>query len=214
MKVNFAPNTINGFGKTYIDKVKVRTTGGGTADVNFVEYHPGDKNDKKQLAYLKIAWGEHQSFIKDIYNEFVFSTKIPNNKHHFYGLENATDRVLAIAEITDKNKGFSKKYTYIDYVQTAPNEQYSPARPGRYRGLGETLISKIVQRAKDENKDCVKLTSVNDDFWNSSSLFKDCDIFAKIFLTDNKRLSKDDYDKYISYVDSKKTSDNITEIYL
>lgn len=206
MKVNFSPYSNFNFGKTYLRPAVIRKTGGGVADVDFVEYNPKDKKDREQISYLKIAWGEREGFIKDIYNAFVLSQKQLVRNHRFYGLEDKSGTTLAIAEATDKKDGRFSKYTYIDYVQAAPNMQYSIARPGRYKGVGETLIGKIVEKAKEDNKDFIKLVSVNDNFWNSSGFFKDYDVIAKLLLTDKKRLSRKDFDSYISYVEAKKAA--------
>ena len=75
-----------------------------------------------------------------------------------------------------------------------------------YFGLGETLVSNIVQKAKAEYADSIELTSANEDFWKKNGYFKKVSSNAKAFPI--RRLVKKDFDKYTNYIESKKSGVN------
>lgn len=93
------------------------------------------------------------------------------------------------------------KYLHIDLIQADPDEAYN-SRTKHFSGVGETLISQIVKKAKEDGKEAVELTSGNEFFWTSSGYFKP--IGKETEDLDKKRLEEKDFDNYINFVESKK----------
>ncbi len=55
MEINFT-NNLN-FGKTLLNQTKVRSARDGMERVDFVEYDPKDRNDKRTMDCIGLCWG-------------------------------------------------------------------------------------------------------------------------------------------------------------
>jgi len=203
VKINCASAVSPNFGKTLINQTNIRTKNNGITNAGFVEYDPKDANDSRMMSCIGLYWGENP---KDAEHIRRLSSNFERAKYepeilegtHFYGLEDQYENTIAIAQVTDKTKG-SKRIAEIDYIQTTPDEKYQSGRK-RYRGVGETLVAQILQKLTGE-ADAVELTSLDENFWAASGLFKvkpGADIYPERYIEES------DYDKYINHVESKK----------
>lgn len=199
------------FGKTYLGNDTVNTNNGKSADVFFVEYNLDNSKDWKQVKNLKALWGEDSDYTERIVNSFKTLKENYDssmNYMHFYGLEDKYGNTLAIAKVSDDDKNSDKvkeSCVKIGFIQVDPDESYL-SRGRHYFGLGETLVSNIVQKAKAEYADSIELMSANEGFWKKNGYFKNVSSNAKVFPT--RRLTGEDFDEYINYVNSKKNGVN------
>ncbi len=188
------------FCKKYIDTdVQIRNTNGTKSDGCFVEYERKSTRDMMQIETLAKLWKDKTPFIGAITENFKTSRGSMDGVH-LYGLENTYGDTLALAKVLDSyDIDDGTKVTYISYVQSSPDEMYTaPSR--HHKGLGETLVSKIVQEAKNAGADKIELTSVNEHFWESSKLFENKSSNRR---DADKILPSKHFDDYIAYVDNK-----------
>lgn len=193
------------FGKEYIKRdIKLSKTNFTKSDASFVEYDPLNPNDITEIEDFGRIWKFKAPYIQIIVESFKTLSKPENynNGIHFYGLEDEYGHPLAIAKVLDIPAEESSKEgakVYISYIQSDPEQSCtSPMR--KYKGVGETLVSEIVQSAKKINANAIELTSTNEFFWESSGFFKNINNKR----ISEKRLEKANFDKYIDYVESKK----------
>lgn len=208
---NFPTNLKNNltFSKKYLDTgVKVRNVNGTRSNCNFVEYERNNFTDIIQIENLEKIWHCKAPFINAITSSFKTSSDTYYaSGSHLYALEDERGDTLAIAKVLEsKNINTGVNNTYISYIQAAPDEIYQ-SKTKHYKGLGETLVSSITQKAKDSGADFITVTSVNDSFWDSSKLFKS-ETSKK--YSDEKILRRENFDDYISYVNSKLNSGKIS----
>ncbi len=201
---NFPINIKNSpaFGKKCLDdNIRIRRVDGTKSSCNFVEYERDNVKDIIHIENLEKLWGKKAVFINTIVRGFNNSNNAYyTNDSHLYALEDERGDTLAIAKVIDsKNINTGNNYTCISYIQASPNETYT-SKTKHYRGLGETLVSSIIKKAKNSGADSIKVTSVNDSFWDSSKLFKS--------KTSKKYsgeiiLHRENFDDYISHVEDK-----------
>lgn len=203
----FSPN----FCKNIISKTSVRTTEGENAGVNFVEYDPKNYLDRAQLRSTNLLWMPDNGYISTIFSFFTSAIKHKNKEYkrihdswHFYGIEDKYGDTLAIAHTAERKtcphyRIGEEDVLGIEFIQIHPDEIFS-SKNRLYKGLGETLVSKIVEEADKMDKDSVLLESANEDFWASSGYFKECGIRGDMPL---RRLSRENFSGYIKYVESK-----------
>ncbi len=207
------------FGKTIIDKSKIRSTGYGTQNVSFVEYDPKNYDDKRRMQCIGLYWGEHsrqmQEYVRRLSSNFDKAENNPESMQnkHFYGLEDEVGNTIAISQTTERKKGLfgGKSYTEIDYIQTIPDEQYTSKRR-RYKGVGETLVAQIVKNSMHKGSELVKLTSINEHFWKESGFFVCTADSAGEYPI--RQINKDDFQGYIDHVEKKTApKQNIVDIW-
>jgi len=191
------------FGKKLLSCVKVKNTEGKTSDVSFVEYEPAKEEDRAQIQGTNMLWQPENGYLGSIASDFTGFALFYSGRH-FYGLEDKTGGVLAIAETEDikqyPSNGFhGKNCVKINYIQTCPDDIFSSGTR-YYKGLGETLVSNMVKRAKKDRKHCVSLKSTNEGFWAKSGYFKPEGRESGLPV---RSLSKKDFNKYIQYVENK-----------
>ncbi len=207
MQITRTNNNIN-FTKSLLKTVTVRKTDGKNAIMKFVEYNIKNKKDARQISKLAKEWGEGAKYIRAISSSFTnlsacLSKEDPSTleKYHFYGLENKFGKTLSLAQTTDQQLFFSKKpkeYMTLDMIQTKPKEMHTSSKR-RYKGLGETLVSGIVEVAKKKNQPMIEISCANEGFWNQNTLFKK----AEDSIFDRRTLHQKDYANYIKYVKNK-----------
>lgn len=188
------------FCKKYIDSdVQIRNINGTKSDGCFVEYERKNTRDMMQIEALAKLWKGRAPFIGTIAESFKTSREYTNGIH-LYGLEDEYGDTLALAKVLDSyDIDEGTKVTYISYIQSSPDEMYTS--PLRYhKGVGETLVSKIVQEAKNAGVDKIELTSVDEHFWGSSKLFENKYSNPK---DTEKILPSENFDDYIMYVEDK-----------
>ncbi len=191
------------FGKKLLSCVKVRNADGKTSDVNFVEYEPEKEEDRAQIRSTNMLWQPENGYLGGIASDFTGIALFYGGRH-FYGLEDETGGILAVAETEDikkyPNNGFhSKNCVKINYIQTCPDDIFLSSTR-YYKGLGETLVSNMVKKAKKDRKHCVSLKSVNEGFWAKSGYFKPDGTESGLPV---RSLSGRDFSKYIEYVEHK-----------
>ena len=200
------------FGKTYIDKIDVKTCDGNKETVDLVEYNPFDKKDKLQIHSFKNDWGKDAKLIDQFIKSFEFAgesshvnlssgnfIKKDNSpvNYRYFGLENNIGDTLAIAETSDIE---NDEELEIGLIQVNPKEIYG-SNKRCYKGLGAALVGKIVEFARQIGKTSVVTLSDNDDFWYDSTFFKkEEDSENTMFL------SCKDYNNYIKYAKGKVNS--------
>ena len=206
-----------GFGKKLLEKTNVRKPWNDVERVKFFEYDPKNKKDRKQIYDLKHKiWGRSAKYINEIEYSFSRMTKgsAPEKpiKQQYFGLENRYGRTLAIAQVQSSDKKlrlgelFFENVLKITYIQTKPSEMFTSDQR-QYEGLGEVLVSKIVQQAKKDGRNSVILYSTNDNFWISSGFFQPVPE-AKRRGYNTLRLKAEDFDKYIKFVENKANFEN------
>ncbi len=188
------------FGKIILSEdVKIQRTDGKVEKLDFVEYEPGNEDDKEQIEKLDKDWF-FGDYITSIASSFKWSSKFSSSegqrKNYYYGLEDKDGKTLVITDTIHHT--FPKDDIYISYLQAKPDEMYG-SNKRHYKGLGATLISEIAKLAKEADKDYVSTTSTNDDFWDKMKYFEN---FSNHPADKGKlRLDKDNYDDYIAFVE-------------
>lgn len=213
MQVTSPYNNIN-FTKNLIKTVTVRKTDGKNAVMNFVEYDIKNKKDAKQIAKLAKKWADAR-YINELSSSFnnlsayYFKDKQDTfDKYHFFGLEDSFGKILSLAQTTNQKLPFDKKpegYITLDFIQTKPKEMYSSDKR-KYKGLGETLLSSIVEVAQNKNHPMIEIMSTNEGFWNKNTLFKK----AEESMFEKRTLKAADYASYIDYVKNKTIQLDVT----
>ncbi len=201
------------FGKRVLDSVNIRKAMTGIDYVNFVKYDMLNPKDRQHFINLSLGWGkkaEYIDFITSSINSVVqrfFEKYRPSlSRHHFFGLEDKMGKTLAVSEVVDEGKRFNilqgrrENRLNIYFLQANPDEMYASATK-QYKGVGETLVSKIVEIAENEGRDSIVLESHNENFWNSSGLFEDCGLHMPDGV--KKRLHNNDFGEYIEKVHKK-----------
>jgi len=188
------------FGKKILDSnVRIRRTDGLKDNGFFVEYERSNIRDVMKLSDITAQWRYSAPFVSEITNSLK-SSNSDNNDVHVLGLEDEYENTLALAKVVSGYDSYEgRDVAVISYIQTAPDELCTSDRR-RHKGIGETLVSEIVKQARDKGICSIKVTSVNEGFWENSKLFK------SESCSSNKRhkyLSGEDFDKYISFVESK-----------
>ncbi len=210
MKIGFSAFNQNfkpAFGKIELGSVTVRKKDSGLVDVKLVEYEPDNKADIKQLKRVQDKWGDKARFINSILAAFL-----GNNSDSILGLESNDGDTLVLADVcSTQYYGKQKKYcgspcVYIDLIQVNPAHKYLPVNEDkkRYKGLGEAMVSEIVQMAKDEDTKFISITSANEGFWTNSGLFDVINPGIEGVSLPDMLLSSSKYDDYIKYVEDKK----------
>ncbi len=194
------------FTKNLLKTVSVRKANGKTTELNFTEYDFKNKSDLKQIKNLEKQWGQSAKYLGAITGSFEdlhtdYLNNIPNDyeNHHFYALENKAGVIFSIAETSNNEYSYDDdtKNLTIEYIQTKPSEMHSSSKK-KYKGLGEVLVSGIVEEAKKQEYSNIKLTSTNEGFWKKNGFFK------RNNATINERtLEGADYASYIDYVKNK-----------
>lgn len=210
MKISPVLNNFN-FSKNIISNTTVKTTDGRGARVNFVEYDPKSLDDQRQITRINSLWQPDSGYMEVISRFFREAVKHKNREYkriheswHFYGLEDKNGETLAIAHAQERNtcphyRIGNEEALEINFIETRPDEAfYSKTR--QYEGLGEALVSKIVQEADKKDKDSILLESANEYFWMKSGYFSQCGIRGDMPL---RRLSKEDFSGYVKYVEAK-----------
>ena len=156
------------FGKQVISTPEIRTTSGKNESGRFVIYNQKDRTDVNHVKNLAAKWATGFS---DSYADEFQKNRDPESV--FCALENKNGETLSIAKISDVyNPEFRpRNYIEIEYLETAPSERHG-SKTRHYKGCGDILSREIVKKAGSDGKQGVGLCSLNDQFWESSGLFK------------------------------------------
>lgn len=207
VKNDAAQGDIISFSSSILGIAPVRHNQKNTANLEFVEYFPDNKNDYAKIKKLAESWDTQ--YIQNIKEGLEECEDIIQNAQdidieiHFYGLEDKTGEIMAIAqtcEIKGLIDGEYENCLSITDIQANPKESYS-SNKRQYQGLGESLVAKIVKIAKEKDKEYISVISANNDFWDSSGFFKNPNPDFKTSF--DRSLAKADYDSYIEYVGRK-----------
>jgi len=217
MRISPVNNNLN-FCKTLIGKAHVRRANGVVVPADVVEYHTNDRDDYRTMCYLEHQWKQdaeyfgQSEYIGEIAEKFITEAKGTDKrkygaKFRFFALECKdifrNDEVLAVAEVAEREDLLTDEpFKRISYIQTSPQHVFAN-RDKEYKGLGETLVAEIARIARDDGSDRIEIVSTNDKFWNSSSLFG----YVEGDHPSSRVLDSEDFDKYISYVEKKKSLD-------
>ncbi len=199
---SYKANNNTAFCKKYLDTdVKIRRTDGLKDYGSFVEYERNDPKDAMKIRDIERFWRYNAPFIHDIADSFKGTNREIDNVH-VYGLEDKYENTLALAKVISGYDDFEQgNIAIISHIQAAPDE-ICTSISRRHKGVGETLVSKIVQQAKNTGIDTIKVNSVNEGFWENSKLFQNRPANP---CKSEKFLTNENFDSYIAFVESKNT---------
>ena len=201
------------FGKRTLDTVNIRKAANGLGYVDFVKYDMLNPKDRRQFVDLCLMWGKKAPYMDYIACSIhsrvqrFFEKYMPNmSRHHFFGLEDRMGKTLVVSEVVDEGNRFNlrnrarENRLNIYFLQANPDEMYTSPNK-QYRGVGETLVSKIIEIAQNEGRDSIVVDSHNENFWNSSGLFEDFGFKTQESV--KKRLDNCKFNEYIEKVHRK-----------
>lgn len=180
----------------------------GSIKAVFSKLDVNDPKDSEALFEIKELWDDKDKLVCCMYRHFKIKT--PDNEYftiELPGNNSLSDRIIGLANTFYSAK--DKVYNLLNLI-TKPSMQYYTEERG-IKGVGETLLGEIFQKARENNASNLVFGSLANNFYNKS--------FDNAKMTNYKigdssfryTISRDNFDKYIKYC-QEKYNDNFSTI--